>query len=155
MNRGIGILVIGGGICLVRWLPIYSGGFNWFGRLPGDIRYEGERTQLCADRVMCWFDVLSLIFYCRKFLRLRTGQRLIRRSGRGPCPASQTEPITLVNGSSLGGDRVPSYLRLTTLCELREPICNAFFTQLPQCLVLNSPPHEGAKSRLPAEKPET
>jgi DUF2905 family protein len=66
MNRWIGILVIAGGICLVLiGLLIYSGGFNWFGRLPGDIRYEGERVQVYVPIVSMLVVslVLSLIFY--------------------------------------------------------------------------------------------
>lgn len=47
MHRPAGLLVIIGGVCVVIvGLLIYSGGLNWFGRLPGDIRYEGDRTQL-------------------------------------------------------------------------------------------------------------
>ena len=71
MNRGIGILVIGGGICLVLiGFLIYAGGFNWFGRLPGDIRYEGERTHIYVPIVSMLLVsiVLSFIFYLiRKF----------------------------------------------------------------------------------------
>ncbi len=71
MNRGIGILVIVGGIGLVLvGFLIYSGGFNWFGRLPGDIRYEGERTHIYVPIVSMLLVsfVLSLIFYLiRKF----------------------------------------------------------------------------------------
>ena len=66
MNRGLGILVIGGGVCLVVvGLLIYSGGFNWFGRLPGDIRYEGERTQIYVPIVSMLLVSLAvgLIFY--------------------------------------------------------------------------------------------
>jgi len=66
MNRGIGIIVIGGGICLVLvGLLIYSGGFNWFGRLPGDIRYEGERTHIYVPIVSMLLVsiVLSFILY--------------------------------------------------------------------------------------------
>ena len=66
MNRGVGMLVIGAGICLlVVGLVIYSGGFNWFGRLPGDIRYEGERTQIYVPIVSMLLVslALSLIFY--------------------------------------------------------------------------------------------
>ena len=55
MNRGIGVLVILGGACLILLgFLIYSGGLNWFGRLPGDIRYEGETTRF-------YFPVVSLI----------------------------------------------------------------------------------------------
>jgi Protein of unknown function (DUF2905) len=71
MNRGVGMLVIGAGICLIIvGLVIYSGGFRWFGRLPGDIRYEWQRTQVYVPIVSMLLVslVLSLIFYLlRKF----------------------------------------------------------------------------------------
>jgi DUF2905 family protein len=66
MNRGIGVLVIVGGISLVLvGLLIYSGGLNWFGKLPGDINYESERTQLYIPIVSMLIVslALSLIFY--------------------------------------------------------------------------------------------
>ena len=66
MNRLVGLLVIAGGICLaVIGVVIYFGGFNWFGRLPGDIRYEGERAQVYVPLVSMLIVslVLSLIFY--------------------------------------------------------------------------------------------
>lgn len=65
------MLVIGAGICLlVVGLVIYWGGFSWFGRLPGDIRYEGERSQIYVPIVSMLLVslALSLIFYVlRKF----------------------------------------------------------------------------------------
>ena len=66
MNRSIGVLVVVGGICLILvGLLIYSGGLNWFGRLPGDIRYEGERTRVYVPIVSMLIIsvVLSLILY--------------------------------------------------------------------------------------------
>lgn len=66
MNSGLGMLIIGAGLCLiVVGLMIYSGGFNWFGRLPGDIHYEGERTTVYVPIVSMLLVslVLSLIFY--------------------------------------------------------------------------------------------
>ena len=43
MNRSVGLMVIVGGACVVIiGLLIYAGALSWFGRLPGDIRYEGE-----------------------------------------------------------------------------------------------------------------
>ena len=66
MNRSIGLIVIAGGIALVLvGLLIYSGGMSWFGRLPGDIRYEGENVRLYAPIVSMLLIslVLSLIFY--------------------------------------------------------------------------------------------
>jgi hypothetical protein len=66
MNRAVGLLVIAGGICLVIvGLLVYSGGLSWFGRLPGDIRYEGERVHLYIPIVSMLIVslVLSLILY--------------------------------------------------------------------------------------------
>lgn len=41
MDRSLGLLVIVGGVFIVvLGLLIYSGALSWFGRLPGDIRYE-------------------------------------------------------------------------------------------------------------------
>lgn len=66
MNRITGLLVIGGGVILILLgLLIYSGGLNWFGRLPGDIRYEGERTQVYIPIISMLLISLaiSLILY--------------------------------------------------------------------------------------------
>jgi len=72
MNRGVGVLVIVGGACLIMvGLLIYSGALNWFGRLPGDIRYKGERTQVYIPIVSMVIVslALSLILYLiRRFL---------------------------------------------------------------------------------------
>ena len=71
MNRGIGLLIVFGGICLVViGLLVSSGVFNWFGRLPGDIRYEGENTRVYIPIVsMLIISIaLSLLLYLiRKF----------------------------------------------------------------------------------------
>jgi DUF2905 family protein len=66
MNRWVGTLVIVGGACLMLvGLLIYSGGLNWFGRLPGDIRYQSERVQVYVPIVSMLIVslALSLIFY--------------------------------------------------------------------------------------------
>ncbi len=72
MNRLIGLFVIVGGICLIIvGLLIYSGGFNWFGKLPGDIRYESDRVSVYVPIVSMLIVslALSLIFYLiRRFL---------------------------------------------------------------------------------------
>lgn len=60
------MLIIAAGICLVLvGLVIYLGGLNWFGRLPGDIRYEGERTKVYVPiaSMLLVSLALSLIFY--------------------------------------------------------------------------------------------
>ena len=71
MNKFLGLWIVAGGVCLiVIGLLVYSGGFNWFGRLPGDIRYEGERTGVYIPIVSMLLVslALSLIFYLvRKF----------------------------------------------------------------------------------------
>lgn len=45
--RSLGLLIIGAGVVLALvGVIVYFGGFSWFGRLPGDIRYEGENTRV-------------------------------------------------------------------------------------------------------------
>ncbi len=66
MNRFIGLLVILGGVCVVfAGLLIYTGWLSWFGRLPGDIRYESDQVQLYVPIVSMLIVslVLSLLFY--------------------------------------------------------------------------------------------
>ena len=66
MNKLVGVSVIVGGVCLILvGLLIYLGGFNWFGRLPGDVRYESARTQVYIPIVSMLLVslALSLIFY--------------------------------------------------------------------------------------------
>ena len=46
-SRELGLLLVGLGTLLaVAGLLLYWGGFSWFGRLPGDIRYESESTRV-------------------------------------------------------------------------------------------------------------
>jgi len=72
MDRFIGSLVIVGGITLLLvGLLIYAGGLNWFGRLPGDIRYESERVHVYVPIVSMLLvsAALSLLLYLiRKLL---------------------------------------------------------------------------------------
>jgi len=57
MVAGVGVLVIG--------VLIYAGGFTWFGRLPGDIRYESDHVRVYVPVVsmLLLSVVLSLLFY--------------------------------------------------------------------------------------------
>jgi membrane protein implicated in regulation of membrane protease activity len=66
MNRYLGLLVIVGGLCLVfAGLLIYTGSLSWFGRLPGDIRYESDHVRVYVPIVSMLIVsvVLSVLFY--------------------------------------------------------------------------------------------
>ena len=66
MNRFVGLAVVVGGLCLILMgFMIYMGWLSWFGRLPGDIRYEGEHTQVYIPIVsmLLLSLTLSLLFY--------------------------------------------------------------------------------------------
>ena len=40
------LFVIVGVVVIVVGLLMMTGALSWFGRLPGDVRYEGERTRV-------------------------------------------------------------------------------------------------------------
>jgi len=66
MNRQIGMLVVvAGGLLVGLGVLIYSGTIGWFGKLPGDIRYNGDHVQFYAPLVSMLIIslVLSLLFY--------------------------------------------------------------------------------------------
>jgi hypothetical protein len=66
MNRSIGLLVIVGGLFVAFvGLLIYVGALSWFGRLPGDIRYESEHVRVYVPIVSMLLAsmLLSLLFY--------------------------------------------------------------------------------------------
>jgi len=66
MNRSVGVLVIVGGLFVAFvGLLIYTGALSWFGRLPGDIRYESEHVRVYVPIVSMLLIslVLSLLFY--------------------------------------------------------------------------------------------
>jgi hypothetical protein len=44
-STGMVLVVVGVGVVLLGVL-VMSGALSWFGRLPGDIRVEGERTRV-------------------------------------------------------------------------------------------------------------
>lgn len=72
MNRNIGLLVvIGGSALVVLGLLIYSGALSWFGRLPGDIRYEGEHTRVyfpLVSSILVSVLLSVLLYLLRRFL---------------------------------------------------------------------------------------
>ena len=66
MNRFVGLALIIGGICLVfAGLLFYSGWLSWFGRLPGDLHYQGDNVQVYVPIVSMLIVsvVLSALFY--------------------------------------------------------------------------------------------
>jgi len=45
--RTLGLLIVGLGLAIaVVGVLVAVGAFGWFGRLPGDLRFEGERTSV-------------------------------------------------------------------------------------------------------------
>jgi uncharacterized membrane protein YidH (DUF202 family) len=47
MERGVGTLLIVVGVLIVLvGILAMTGALSWFGRLPGDLRFEGESTRL-------------------------------------------------------------------------------------------------------------
>jgi hypothetical protein len=66
MNRSIGLLVIVGGFFVAfLGLLIYTGALSWFGRLPGDVRYESDHVRVYVPAVSMLLAslLLSLLFY--------------------------------------------------------------------------------------------
>ena len=49
-------IVVVGLIIVVIGLVVWTGALNWFGRLPGDIRYEGESTRVYVP----WVSMLLI-----------------------------------------------------------------------------------------------
>jgi Protein of unknown function (DUF2905) len=47
MDRTVGLMLMGfGALAILIGLLVWSGAFGWFGRLPGDIRIEGQHTRV-------------------------------------------------------------------------------------------------------------
>ncbi len=47
MNRSLGLIIILlVALAIVVGVVVWAGGLSWFGRLPGDIRIEGEHTRV-------------------------------------------------------------------------------------------------------------
>jgi hypothetical protein len=71
-GRGPGLFLVAAGIGLVvLGVLVWSGALSWFGRLPGDIRWEGERTRVfipITSMVLISLG-LSLLAYLFRSLR--------------------------------------------------------------------------------------
>ena len=66
MNRSIGIVIVIAGLMLIGLgILVYSGALRWFGKLPGDVRYESDHVQFYAPIVSMLIIslVLSALFY--------------------------------------------------------------------------------------------
>jgi hypothetical protein len=63
-STGLLVILVGLGVIVVGLL-MYAGALSWFGRLPGDIRYEGGRTRVYAPVVsmLLLSLVASLLMY--------------------------------------------------------------------------------------------
>ena len=47
MTRPVGLLLIFVSLAVAFvCAPAYAGALSWFGRLPGDVRYEGENSRI-------------------------------------------------------------------------------------------------------------
>jgi hypothetical protein len=66
MQRQIGLMVVFAGAILIGLgILIYSGALRWFGKLPGDIRYQSDHVQFYAPiaSMLIVSLMLSLLFY--------------------------------------------------------------------------------------------
>jgi hypothetical protein len=54
------LLLVVGAVVIVIGLAVYAGLLSWFGRLPGDIRYESGSTKVYAPIVSMLLVSLGL-----------------------------------------------------------------------------------------------
>jgi hypothetical protein len=65
-QRPLGLLIIGAGAALMLvGLLVWGGGMGWFGRLPGDLRWQGGNTRvyLPLASMLVVTVVLNLLLY--------------------------------------------------------------------------------------------
>jgi H+/Cl- antiporter ClcA len=70
-SRSAGWLIIAAGVALVFvGLVVMTGALNWFGRLPGDIRIEGEHTRVyipIVSMLILSLAVSLVLYVIRRF----------------------------------------------------------------------------------------
>ena len=59
------MVVVAGAFLIALGVLIYSGAMRWFGKLPGDIRYQSDHVRFYAPvaSMIIISLVLSLLFY--------------------------------------------------------------------------------------------
>ena len=53
-------LVVAGALLILVGVGLWTGALGWFGRLPGDIRFEGERSRVYVP--LASMVVISVLF---------------------------------------------------------------------------------------------
>lgn len=72
MERSTGLVVIvAGAVIMVVGVAIWAGALSWFGRLPGDIRVEGESTRVFVPITSMVIVSIVLTIAVTLFQRLR------------------------------------------------------------------------------------
>jgi len=69
-NTGLVVIVAGAAIMVVG-VAIWAGALSWFGRLPGDIRIEGESTRVFIPITSMVIVSIVLTVTVNLFQRLR------------------------------------------------------------------------------------
>jgi hypothetical protein len=69
-TRTLGLLIVGlGAVAIVVGLLVAAGAFDWFGRLPGDLRFEGRRARVYVPIVSMLILSVVLTVLLNLFLR--------------------------------------------------------------------------------------
>ncbi len=68
----MGPWIVGVGVVLALFgILVWSGGLDWFGRLPGDLRFEGERSRTyvpITSMILASVVLTLLVNLVRRFL---------------------------------------------------------------------------------------
>lgn len=68
----IGMVLVGVGLAVALvGILVWAGALGWFGRLPGDLRFEGERTTVhvpVASMILLSIVATLLLHVIRRFL---------------------------------------------------------------------------------------